>query len=226
MQIKNSLLSDGPREKLFQYGVHTLSNSELLAVILGTGTREKNVLELSQELLNFSGGSLVKLQSLTVKELSKIKGIGKAKATSLAVVFELAKRQRKEKQSFKTLSSSSDVFELASSLLLQNRVEEFWVIFLNRSNRVIGQSQISKGGMSATVVDIRIIAHQAIENGSSAVILFHNHPSGNNQPSTQDLHLTDKIVQGLKLLDICVLDHLILAGEEYYSFADEGKLTG
>lgn len=226
MQIKNSILSEGPREKLYQHGVHTLTNSELIAIILGTGTREKNVLELSQELLNFSGGSLVKLQSLSVKDLSKIKGIGKAKATSLAVAFELAKRQRLEKQMFKTLSSSKDVFEFASSLLYQNKVEEFWVIFLNRSNRVIGQSQISKGGMSATVVDIRIVAQQALENGTSGVILFHNHPSGNAQPSSQDLQLTTKIIQGLKLLDISVLDHLILAGNRYYSFADEGKLCG
>lgn len=225
MQFKNTILPEGPREKLSQYGAHTLSNSELLAIILGTGTKEKNVLELSQELLNFSGGSLLKLQTLSIKELSKIKGIGRAKATSLAVVFELAKRQKQEKQSFTTLSSSGDVFELASSLLLQNRVEEFWVIFLNRSNRVIGHSQISKGGMSATVVDVRILAQQALENGASAVILFHNHPSGNNQPSQQDLQLTQKIIQGLKLLDISVLDHLILAGNQYYSFADEGKLT-
>lgn len=214
----------GPREKSLQFGVHTLSDAELLALLLGTGTRTKTVLQLSEEILSHASHSLTQLQDQDVFELMQIPGVGHAKALILHAAFELCKRQRSEQQITSKISSSRQAFEWAKSLLNQNTTEEFWAIYLNRANRILGHLRISNGGMNATIVDIRIIAKRAIALKASALIVFHNHPSGNTQPSQADQELTQKLKVGLGTLDLTLLDHLIVADSAFYSFADEGKL--
>lgn len=223
--IKAWAEADRPREKLMNSGRHTLSDSELLAILIRSGSRDETAVELGRRILRESGNDLTKLSRLSVKELSDFKGMGNVKAITIVAALELGRRRRlAEATEQRRISSSKEVAALFLPLLNDLPYEEFWALMLNRNNQVISQYQVSKGGISGTIVDPRLIFKKAVECMASGVILCHNHPSGNRQPSDADLHLTKKLKEGGRLLDIQVLDHLIIAGESYFSFADEGKM--
>lgn len=216
---------DKPREKLLAKGARALSEAELIGILLGSGTRNMTAVDLGREMMANSENNLHELAKKSVKELTKIKGIGLAKAITIVAALELGRR-RKDQAPAKvdTIKSSRDVYELMRPFLLDQSQEEFWVILLNRANQVIDKNHISRGGISATVVDPRVIFAKALEKAASGIILVHNHPSGQLQPSGEDIKITHKLHEGAKLLDIQLLDHLIFANQGYYSFADEGKL--
>ncbi len=214
---------DRPREKLMTKGRHTLSDTELLAILIGTGTKNETAVELARKVLITNENSLNKLSKLNVKDLTKIKGIGQAKAINILAALELGKR-RKETIETKVaqITSSKDAVDIFQPLLGDLQHEEFWVLFLNRANRILKKQQISTGGMSGTVADPRMIFKAALDEKAIAIILCHNHPSGNTQPSSADIQLTKNIVEAGKVLEINVLDHLIITQNSFYSFADEG----
>lgn len=217
-----SLSSDAkPREKLLSYGANTLSNEELIAILLGSGSFEYNVVDLSRLVLKQFDNQFSLLARASFSELTKVKGIGQAKAVGLLAAFEIARRKDKESISCSKITCSEDVYK-HFKFLQDIGYEEFWVCFLSRSNQIIRKHKISQGGVAGTVVDVKLIAKEAISYLASSVILVHNHPSGNLSPSQSDKHLTDKVKNGLNLLEIQVLDHIIIAGKSYTSFADEG----
>lgn len=223
--IKAWAEADRPREKLIKTGRHTLTDSELIAILIRNGTREETAVELSRRILHESGNDLTRLSRLSVNELTSFKGMGQVKAITIVAALELGRRRRIAEAS-KTIriSSSGDVASYFSPLLSDLHYEEFWILLLNRANHVIDKYQVSKGGVTGTVVDPKLIFKKAVECIASGIILCHNHPSGNKHPSDADISLTKKLRDAGLLLDIHVLDHLIIAGESYYSFADEGRL--
>lgn len=223
--IKQWAEEDRPREKLLLKGKAALSDAELIAILIGSGTRTLSAVDLAKKILNNSGNDLHNLAKLSVKELLKFKGIGEAKAINIVSALELGRR-RKESEVIKKpiISSALDAYELMKPELMDQPHEEFWLIFLKRNNEVIHKKQISKGGVSGTVVDPKIIFKQALDVLASSIILVHNHPSGNLKPSQQDLRLTKKLKEAGVLLEIPILDHLIFTNESYYSFADESML--
>jgi len=223
--IKNWAEDDRPREKLLIKGKHSLSNAELIAILLGSGSRELSAVDLAKKILNFSNDNLIELSKLSVTDLMKFRGIGQAKAISIIAALELGKRRRSEDVLEKEkIISSRDAFEVFQSILSDSQYEEFWMLLLNKANKIIKKINISEGGISGTVADPKKIFKLALENNASSIILSHNHPSGNIQPSNSDLKLTKKLVDAGKLLDISVLDHVIIGDEKYYSFADESML--
>lgn len=223
--IKNWSEDDRPREKLSLHGAKSLSNSELLALIFATGFQNYSALDLAKNILDKADNSLEKLSRFSVKELQKERGIGPAKAISLAAVFEIARRRASElPQKSQKITSSKDAYSLVLPKVEGLKHEEFGVLLLNRANTVLNLQMVSRGGVSATIVDAKIIFNLALSHLASGIILFHNHPSGNLNPSRQDDALTQKIKDGAKFLDIDVLDHLIVTDKAYYSYADEGKL--
>lgn len=225
LSIKNWAKDDRPREKAIANGFGVLSNAELIGILLRTGTREESAIGVAQLLLDFAGNNLNKLAQLDVKEICKIKGIGETKAITLLTALELGKRRKLENVLVKkNIQSSNDVFEIFNELLCDLPYEEFWILLLSRSNNIIGKHKISQGGISGTVIDVRIILKTAIDKMASGIILCHNHPSGNTRPSEQDISLTQKLKEAAKLMDINVLDHLIVTHAQFYSFADEGVL--
>jgi DNA repair protein RadC len=225
ISIKNWALEDRPREKLLLKGVRSLSDTELIAILLGSGTRELSAVDLGRQLLQRTGNNLNNLGKLTVKDLMKHKGIGKAKAISIVAALELGKRRRQEENSSSlSIKSSKDVYEIFEPLVSDLPYEEFWILLLNRSNRIIGKSKISQGGVSGTVIDTKLIMKSAVENLASSIILCHNHPSGNLNPSVSDIEITDKIKAAANCLDMKLLDHVIVTDHSYYSFLDEGRL--
>lgn len=220
-----SLVHEGPREKLSSQGLESLHDSELLALILATGTRDENALELSRGLLHRFDYDLHELASAGLQDLQNLKGIGKAKASRICAVFELGRRrERTPVRELYQIGSSSDVYKLMSPILKDKLYEEFWMIVLNRANRVLKQVRISEGSVSGTVADPKKIYKIALDHKASSIVVLHNHPSGQLNPSQADINLTNKLVAAGKLLDIQVLDHLILSRSGYFSFADEGKL--
>ncbi len=223
LSIKEWSLEDRPREKLLGKGLYALSDSELMAIIIGSGTREGSAVELSKQILASVNNNLNKLGKLSVDDLQKHKGIGQAKAISIVAALELGRR-RKNSESAKRIkiTSGRDVYELFHALLGDLPHEEFWLILLDRSNKIIQQHRISQGGISGTVADVRIILRLALEKLATSIILCHNHPSGQTLPSEADINLTHKIKESGKLMDIAVLDHIIITDGNYYSFADEG----
>ncbi|MCK4406655.1 MAG: DNA repair protein RadC [Bacteroidales bacterium] len=223
--IKNWAEDDRPREKLLLKGKHSLSNAELIAILLGSGSRELSAVDLAKKILNFSNDNLIELSKLSVTDLMKFRGIGQAKAISIIAALELGKRRRSEDVLEKEkITSSHDAFEVFQGILSDSQYEEFWMLLLNKANKIIKNINISEGGISGTVADPKKIFKLALENNATSIILSHNHPSGNIQPSDSDLKLTKKLVDAGKLLDISVLDHLIIGDEKYYSFADENML--
>ncbi len=223
--IKNWAEDDRPREKLLIKGKHSLSNAELIAILLGSGSRELSAVDLAKKILNSSNDNLIELSKLSVIDLMKFKGIGQAKAISIIAALELGKRRRSEDVLEKgKIISSRDAFEVFQGILSDSQYEEFWMLLLNKANKIIKKINISEGGISGTVADPKKIFKLALENNASSIILSHNHPSGNIQPSDSDLKLTKKLVDAGKLLDISVLDHVIIGDEKYYSFADENVL--
>ncbi len=223
--IKNWAEDDRPREKLLLKGKHSLSNAELIAILLGSGSKELSAVDLAKKILNFLNDNLIELSKLSVTDLMKFRGIGQAKAISIIAALELGKRRRSEDVLEKEkITSSRDAFEVFQGILSDSQYEEFWMLLLNKANKIIKKINISEGGISGTVADPKKIFKLALENNASSIILSHNHPSGNIQPSDSDLKLTKKLVDAGKLLDISVLDHLIIGDEKYYSFADENML--
>lgn len=217
---------DRPREKLMQLGRQTLSNSELIAIIIGSGSVNESALELSRKILSSVDNDLNELSKMGIADLKKFKGIGEAKAISIVAALELANRKTstQSKNLPESISTSFHAFTTLSSKFLDLPHEEFWIILLNRRNIPIKIFPISKGGLAATIVETRIILKIAIENLASGIILAHNHPSGNPQPSESDKSLTKNIKEAAKHMDISILDHIIVAGNTYYSFSDEGIL--
>jgi DNA repair protein RadC len=223
--IKNWAKDDRPREKLLNNGPSILSNSELIAILINHGTREKSALELAQDVLRAGKDNLNDLGKLSVKELMKIKGIGEAKAVSIVAALELGRRRQaaasREKE---VITSSADVANYLQTILKDYKHEVFAVLFLNRSNRINHFEIISEGGITGTVADPRIILKKALEEDAVSLILSHNHPSGSLKPSRADEELTHKIKEAARYFDIKVLDHIIVSDDGYYSFADEGLM--
>jgi DNA repair protein RadC len=223
--IKTWAKDDRPREKLLANGISSLSNSELVAILLNHGTKEKSALELAQDVLRLSRDNLNELGKLSVKELMKIKGIGEAKAIAIVAALELGRRRQATASREKAVvSSSADVADYLQALLKDYKHEVFAVLFLNRANKVNHFEIVSEGGITGTVADPRIILRKALEEDAVNIILCHNHPSGSLKPSRADEELTYKIKEAAKYFDIKVLDHLIVSDDGYYSFADEGIL--
>ncbi|WP_407430491.1 DNA repair protein RadC [Arcticibacter sp.] len=223
--IKSWAEEDRPREKLVAQGRRSLSDAELIAILIGSGSRSETAVELSRRILASLENDLEKLGKLSVSELSKFKGIGEAKAISIIAALELGRRRRESSTSRPDqISSSRDVYELLKRQFSDLNHEEFWIVLLNRSNKVLSRHLISKGGQAGTIADPKIIFQTALENHSASIILGHNHPSGNVKPSQADLQLTRKLKDAGDLLDISVLDHLIFTDSGYLSFADEGLM--
>jgi len=214
---------DRPREKLLSKGKKILSDSELIAILIGSGNRKESAVDLSKKILQSVNNNLIELSKLSINELMKFNGIGEAKAISIIAALELGSRRRESDVINKVkISSSKDVFELFSSNFSDTPFEEFWILMLNRANHIIKKINISEGGISGTFVDAKKIFSIALENKASSIVLCHNHPSGNIQPSEADIKLTKKIKEAGVALDIAIVDHIIIGIEKYYSFADEG----
>lgn len=223
--IKNWAFDDRPREKLFTKGATALSDSELLAILINTGSKTKSAVELGKEVLNLGKNNLNELGKLSVNELMKIKGIGEAKAITLAAALELGRRRQASLSLLKSvIKSSNDIAEYLRITLKDNQSEVFAVVFLNKANKINNFEIISKGGITGTVADPRIILKKALESDATSIVLCHNHPSGNLKPSKADEELTTKIKEAAKYFDILVMDHIIVSEDGYYSFADEGML--
>ena len=223
LTIKCWAPDDQPREKLVAKGKASLSDAELIAILIGSGNRDESAVALSKRILQSVNGNIHKLAKLTIEKLMTFKGVGAAKAIAIITALELGKRRQLENVKERaTITSSKDVFTLMQPVLGDLEHEEFWVLFLDNSNKVVAKRQISKGGLTATVVDVRLLYKSALEFVSVAIIVCHNHPSGKLQPSAADKHITQKIKQAGVTLDIKLLDHLIITEKAYFSFADEG----
>ena len=223
--IKNWSLDDRPREKLLQKGRTSLSNAELIAILIGSGSRNESAVSLSQRILSSVDNNLNELGKLEISQLMKFKGIGEAKAVTIAAALEIGRRRRSEDALERDkISGSSSVFEILQPLLGELPHEEFWIMYLNNSNKVIQKNQLSKGGITGTLVDVRLVLKKALELGATSLILAHNHPSGTLKPSQADKALTKKLSLASQSLDIKVLDHLIVTENAYFSFADEGLI--
>jgi len=225
MSIKQWASDDRPREKMLAKGAQSLSDAELLAILIGSGTREVSAVELARHILAESDNRLSSLGKMGIAELVKIKGIGTAKAITILAALELGKRRNSseviEKQQ---ITSSRDVFDLFHCLLSDLSYEEFWVLLLNRSNKIIKKYKLSQGGVAGTVIDIRLILKRAIELLASGIIICHNHPSGNINPSENDKSITEKLKIASGQMDIKLLDHIIVCDNSYFSFCDENIL--
>lgn len=224
-QIKNLSPDDMPREKLLSLGTKALSNAELIAILIGSGSREMNAVDLCRLILKDNDNDLDKLAQLTIADLTKYKGIGEAKAISIVSALEIGRRRKNHGQSeISTIQSSNDAYQVLHKFLMDLDHEEFWILCLNKRNQVIKVCEISKGGVDSTVVDAKLIFRAALDNKASNIILAHNHPSGNTEPSSQDISLTSKLYQAGRFMDIPVLDHIIYTNKAYFSFADSGKM--
>jgi DNA repair protein RadC len=220
--IKAWAVADRPREKLLLQGRRQLTDAELIAILIGSGNKTETAVDLSKRILKHCQNDLDKVAKLTVKELSKFKGIGEAKSITIVAALELGRRRKdKEEEDLKKVTSSKDVYMIMHAELADLAHEELWVLLLNRANFVIGKQFISKGGQAGTVVDPKIIFKAAIEQNAASVILVHNHPSGNLKPSPSDIEITKKMMKAGLLLEITVLDHLIVSNRSFISFADE-----
>lgn len=216
---------DRPREKLLNKGKSVLSDAELIAILIGSGSKEESAVELAKKILASIENNLNELGKLAVDDLIKFKGIGEAKAISIITALELGRRRAAQTVLEKPkITSSKSVFEVMQPILGDLQHEEFWVIYLNNANKIQFKMQLSKGGITGTLVDTRLVFKRAIELSATGIILCHNHPSGTLKPSAADLTLTKKIEEGGKLLDVKVLDHVIVTDKAYFSFADENLI--
>ena len=221
--IKHWAEDDKPREKLMLKGKTALSDAELVAILIGSGSRNESAVGLSKRILASVDNNLNALGKLSLKQLMEFKGIGEAKAITIIAALELGRRRRAEETiELQKITSSKVVFEIMQPLIGELPHEEFWVLYLNNSNKVIYKSQLSKGGITGTVVDVRLIFKTALEHNATSVILSHNHPSGKLQASDADKEITKKLKLAGEQLDIKVLDHIIITEKGYYSFQDEG----
>ncbi|HNW76342.1 MAG TPA: DNA repair protein RadC [Bacteroidales bacterium] len=223
LTIKQWAEDDRPREKLLMKGRHSMTDAELLAILIGSGTKEETAVDLAKRILSTVSGNLGELARQGISDLMKIKGIGPARAILITAAMELGKRRNQSEVIVKDkISCSRDVFEVLKCAMGDQPYEEFWILILNKANRVIRKCCISEGGISGTVVDPKKIFKIALDHHASSIILGHNHPSGNVQPSEADQKITRKIRESGLMLDIAVLDHVILGDGNYFSFADEG----
>lgn len=225
LNIREWSPEDRPREKLLLKGTSGLSEAELVAILIGSGTAKTSAVELAKKVLLLSNNNLNELARLSVKDLMKIKGIGEAKAITIVAALELGRRRKAQDLDEKPkISSSKDAFDLIQGHLMDLPHEEFWVLLLNRMHQVVKKKRISEGGVSGTVADPKIIYKLALEDLASGVIVAHNHPSGNLKPSQSDIDLTRKLKEAGRFLEVQLLDHLIIANRNYFSFADEGLI--
>lgn len=223
--IKHWADDDKPREKLLSKGRSALSDAELIAILIGSGSRSESAVELSKRILSSVDNNLNELGRLSIKQLMQFKGIGEAKAVTIAGALEIGRRRRGEEfLKVDKITSSKTAFEILEPILGELEHEEFWILYLNNSNKVLQKSQLSKGGITGTLVDVRIIMKQTLELGAVGLILAHNHPSGTLKPSKADKEITQKIKRASESLDIKVLDHLIITQKDYFSFADNHLL--
>ena len=225
MSIKFLAEDDRPREKFLLKGKSALSDSELLAIILGSGNNEDSAVEFARKILASVDYNWQKLSKLSIKDLMKFKGIGEAKAISVAAALEIGRRKAAQEIPEKEkVTSVNDLYKIFSQYLSDLQTEEFWAIFLNQKNHVIYKTQISKGGISGTLVDVRVIFRIAIEHFATSVVVAHNHPTGNLTPSQPDISITRRIKEAGDLLDIKLLDHLIIGENSFFSFSEQGLL--
>jgi len=223
--IKNWSQDDQPREKLRDKGKAALSDAELVAILIGSGTKAESAVALCKRILASTDNNLSELGKLSIKQLTAFKGIGEAKAISIIAALELGRRRRgADALERKKITSSVSVFELMQPVIGDLPHEEFWIVYLNNSNKVIQKNQLSKGGITGTLVDVRLALKTALEVSATAIILVHNHPSGTLKPSQADKDLTTKLKTAGQSLDIKVLDHLIITENAYFSFADENLI--
>ncbi|AZQ59004.1 DNA repair protein RadC [Maribacter sp. MJ134] len=223
--IKHWSDDDKPREKLVNKGRSVLSDAELIAILIGSGSRSESAVELSKRILLSVDNNLNELGRLSIKQLMQFKGIGEAKAVTIAAALEIGRRRRgEEAQKIDKITSSKDAFEILQPIMGELEHEEFWILYLNNSNKVLFKAQLSKGGITGTLVDVRLIMKQSLELGAVGIILAHNHPSGTLKPSAADKEITQKIKKASESLDIKVFDHLIVTQKNYYSFADNQVL--
>ena len=223
--IKNWSQDDQPREKLLYKGKAALSDAELVAILIGSGNRQESAVALCKRILASTDNNLSALGKLSIKQLMEFKGIGEAKAISIIAALELGRRRRGEEAlEKKKITSSESVFELMQPVIGELEHEEFWIIYVNNSNKVLQKNQLSKGGITGTLVDVRLVLKNALEVGATGLILAHNHPSGTLKPSEADKQITQKLKGAAQSLDIKVLDHLIITEKAYFSFADESLL--
>lgn len=225
MSIKFLAEDDRPREKFLLKGRSSLSDSELLAIIMGSGSRDETAVELARRILTSVNNNWSQLSLLSVKDLMKFKGIGEVKAISIATALEIGRRKAGQEVPEKpVISKSNDAYLILKNHLSDLRTEEFWAIFLNQSNKVIHLSQLTQGGINQSIVDARVLFKTALDHFSTGIIIAHNHPSGNLQPSREDIDITHKIKEAGNTLNIQLLDHLIVTQNSYFSFSDEGLL--
>lgn len=223
--IKDWNEDDRPREKLMAQSKAALTDAELVAILIGSGNREESAVALSQRIMASANNNLDTLGKFSVKELMQFKGIGEAKAISIVAALELGRRRKESGPAqLKKITSSQSVFHIMQPILGDLPHEEFWVIYVNNSNKVLRKLQLSKGGITGTLVDVRLAFKSALEIGAVAILLVHNHPSGTLKPSAADKNLTDKIKTAGLSLDVKVLDHIIITEDAYFSFADEGMM--
>ncbi len=216
---------DRPREKLMKKGVSALSDAELLAILIGSGNREETAVELCRRILNDNHNNLNEVARLSLADLEKYKGVGEAKGISLLAALEIGKRRRTEEVlERKKITQSSDLFELFGPKMEDLNHEEFWIVFLNGANKIMETMNLTKGGMRQTVVDVPMLLRLALEKSAHAIAVAHNHPSGEVNPSHEDMSITQKIKNGCEAIGVRFLDHIIIAGKNYYSFADEGRI--
>ncbi|MBN2744990.1 DNA repair protein RadC [Breznakibacter xylanolyticus] len=226
LTIKNWAVEDRPREKLLSKGMHTLSDAELIAILIGSGSVRESAVELSKKILHDHHHNLNELGRRSVNDLkNRYHGIGEAKAISILAALELGNRRSRQASIERTkIGTSQHVYEYFYPIMADLSHEEFWVLLLNRSNKVIHPHRISQGGITGTVIDVRIILRLALENHATSIALCHNHPSGSIQPSAADKEITCRMINAGKIMDILVIDHIIVGENSYFSFADEGMM--
>lgn len=226
LSIKDWAVEDRPREKLLTKGTSSLSNAELIAILIGSGNRNESAVDISKRILNDVNNNLNELGKVSIEKLKRdYIGIGEAKAISIVAAMELGRRRKMSEVGEKPkISCSRDVYDIMHPVLADLPYEEFWILLLNRGNKVIMHQKISQGGIAGTIIDTRLIMKSAIDQLASSIILCHNHPSGNKLPSGQDKSITQKLKEAGKVMDIPVLDHIIVTDGGYYSFADEEEM--
>lgn len=225
MAIKFLAEDDRPREKFLLKGINSLSDSELLAIILRSGSREETAIELARKILNSVNQSWHQLSLLSIKDLMKFKGVGEVKAIAVATALEIGRRRAAQEIPEKSsITCSNDGYQILKKYLSDIRTEEFWAIFLNQNNRVLHFAQLTQGGINQSIVDVRVLFKTALDHFSTGIIVAHNHPSGNLKPSKEDIDITQKIKEAGKILNIQLLDHLIITQNSYFSFSDDGLL--
>ncbi|MDX1476692.1 MAG: DNA repair protein RadC [Saprospiraceae bacterium] len=225
MRIKHLAIDDRPRERALQHGLSVLSDSELIAILLGSGTRYESALDLARRILAAAQDDLHELARFSINKFQEFNGVGEAKAVTIAAALELGRRRmRTAARHLPRISSSADAFDIIRPYLSDKQHEEVWVLFMNQAGQMIRCERVSAGGMTGAVVDPKIILRKGLEYGATRLILVHNHPSGSLTPSQQDIHLTHKLREAAQLMDMRLTDHIIVGHQRYFSFLDEGRL--